>query len=442
MQKGTFMSNLRLYMKQAWNLMQQNKLFTGIYVMGTALAIATTMIMAIVYYVKIAPIYPEVNRDRTLVMELAREKVGTTTNMSRWSLKAVKEWFYPLKNAEVVSVEIKNSGASNYIQPKDGSGDFKIYTKYVDVNFFQVYDFRFVEGKPFSEVELQSAIHTAVITDAMAKRLYGDATGVVGKTFTMNYIDYRVAGVVEAPSFLCKRSFAQIYFPYSVHKRMNQAWGSSGMMGTFEITMVVKDDWQEAALREEIKELYRKYNTAQDKVELQQLDQPRSFALTVFQTSVSEEAFDWKTVFKKFGLTLLILLLVPALNLSGMIAGCMESRLSEMGVRKSFGASKSSLLGQVMWENLLLTLVGGLLGLMLAWTTLYACRDWLFALFDDRPVLAIEGVSTSVSGEMLFAPSIFLAAFFFCLVLNLLSALIPAWNSLRNPIIQSLNEKR
>ena len=28
------------------------------------------------------------------------------------------------------------------------------------------------------------------------------------------------------------------------------------------------------------------------------------------------------------------------------------------------------------------------------------------------------------------------------LVLNLLSALIPAWNSLRNPIIQSLNEKR
>ena len=46
--------------------MRQNKLFTSIYVAGTALAIATTMIMAIVYYVKIAPIYPEVNRNRTL----------------------------------------------------------------------------------------------------------------------------------------------------------------------------------------------------------------------------------------------------------------------------------------------------------------------------------------------------------------------------------------
>ena len=432
---------IKQYMKQAWNLMRQNKLFTGIYVVGTALAIATTMIMAIVYYVKIAPVYPEVNRDRTLFMELAREKVGTSTNMSPWSLKAVKEWFYPLKNAEVVSAEIKNYG-NEFIQPMDGSGDFKIYTKYIDTNFFQVYDFRFVEGKPFTEADLQSAIPTAVITDAMARRLYGDATGAVGKTFTMNYVDYRVVGVVEAPSFLCKQSFAQIYFPYTLLTGYDHSGGRSKMLGVFNVTMVAKDKEQEAALREEIKELYRKYNTSQDEVELIQLEQPRSFALTVFQTSVSDEAFAWKAVFKKLGLTLLVLLLVPALNLSGMIAGRMETRLSEMGVRKSFGAHRNGLLGQVMWENLLLTLAGGLLGLILAWTALYACRDWLFALFDDRPVLAIEGVSTSVSGEMLFAPSIFLAAFLLCLLLNLLSALIPAWNSLRNPIIQSLNEKR
>ena len=432
---------IKQYMKQAWNLMKQNKLFTGIYVVGTALAIATTMIMAIVYYVKIAPVYPEVNRDRTLFMELAREKVGTSTNMSPWSLKAVKEWFYPLKNAEVVSAEIKNYG-NEFIQPMDGSGDFKIYTKYIDTNFFQVYDFRFVEGKPFTEADLQSAIPTAVITDAMARRLYGDATGAVGKTFTMNYVDYRVVGVVEAPSFLCKQSFAQIYFPYTLLTGYDHSGGRSKMLGVFNVTMVAKDKEQEAALREEIKELYRKYNTSQDEVELIQLEQPRSFALTVFQTSVSDEAFAWKAVFKKLGLTLLVLLLVPALNLSGMIAGRMETRLSEMCVRKSFGAHRNGLLGQVMWENLLLTLAGGLLGLILAWTALYACRDWLFALFDDRPVLAIEGVSTSVSGEMLFAPSIFLAAFLLCLVLNLLSALIPAWNSLRNPIIQSLNEKR
>ena len=40
---------------------------------------------------------------------------------------------------------------------------------------------------------------------------------------------------------------------------------------------------------------------------------------------------------------LLVLLLVPALNLSGMIASRMESRLAEMGVRKSFGAGRGKL---------------------------------------------------------------------------------------------------
>ena len=82
------------------------------------------------------------------------------------------------------------------------------------------------------------------------------------------------------------------------------------------------------------------------------------------------------------------------------------------------------------------------MGLLIAWGALYAFRNWIFALFDDLPILAIEGVSTTVSGEMIFAPIIFLAALLLCLALNILSALIPAWLSLRHPIIQSLNEKR
>lgn len=51
-------------------------------------------------------------------------------------------------------------------------------------------------------------------------------------------------------------------------------------------------------------------------------------------------------------------------------------------------------------------------------------------------------MTTRVSGEMLLAPLVFVAALSFCVMLNLLSALLPAWHSLRRPIIQSLNEKR
>lgn len=34
------------------------------------------------------------------------------------------------------------------------------------------------------------------------------------------------------------------------------------------------------------------------------------------------------------------------------------------------------------------------------------------------------------------------AAALFCLLLNLISALIPAWNALRHPIVESLNEQK
>ena len=120
----------------------------------------------------------------------------------------------------------------------------------------------------------------------------------------------------------------------------------------------------------------------------------------------------------------------------------MESRLSEMGVRKSFGADRGGLLSQVMWENLLLTLLGGVLGLLLAWFALYTCREWVFMILEDWAEPVPEGVNVLVSGEVLFAPAVFVVALLFCILLNLLSALIPAWYALRKPIVYSLNEKR
>ena len=57
------------YFRQALALMREERLFSGIYIVGMALAIAFTMVMAVVYYIKLAPIYPEANRARTVYFE-------------------------------------------------------------------------------------------------------------------------------------------------------------------------------------------------------------------------------------------------------------------------------------------------------------------------------------------------------------------------------------
>jgi len=187
------------------------------------------------------------------------------------------------------------------------------------------------------------------------------------------------------------------------------------------------------SLKNEAKAVVDRYNSSQDEYELSLLQYPVDH--TVY--SLGDQGYDDEFTIGNFllgvGVILLVLLLVPALNLSGMISGRMEERLAEMGVRKSFGATPGTLMAQVLWENLILTLLGGILGFGFAYIAL-KCGITEF-LNDD-----IDKASV-VTDEMIMAPAIFAFTFAVCAILNLMSALIPAYRSLRRPIVQSLKEK-
>ena len=146
----------------------------------------------------------------------------------------------------------------------------------------------------------------------------------------------------------------------------------------------------------------------------------------------------WQLI-KHYASIFFVLLFVPALNLCGIVAGRMERRTAEMAVRKTFGARRSTLLNQVVTENLVLTTIGGIIGLVLSWLAIYAFRREILGLFFDNSTLTSAPI---VSGEMLFAPTLFLGAFAAVVVLNLLAAVVPAWWSLRKPIVESMMEKR
>lgn len=435
---------LKLYMKQAWMLLRQNPLFSTLYIVGTGLAIGITMLVAEIYYVKLAPVYPEQNRARTLYLTQVEFKIGEMQWNSSLSYNAYRDWMLPLENKESLSATYYSWNMEReYIQPGDRSGDFSVQVKYTDPAFFRIYGFRFLAGNPFTESDLASGIHVAVLADDVARRLFGSADSALGQTISLGFVRYRVCGVVRSASYLTPRSYAQVYMPYSVVPGYEkEKYAEYPNIGNFEITFLVKDDAQAGALHAEIADLVRRLNLEhKDECEINIWEQPMSHVLSVFQEYPNLE-FDFWAKVRFFGLLLLVLLLVPALNLSGLIASRMEGRLPEMGVRKSFGAGRNRLLGQVMWENLLLTLLGGVLGLVLAWTFIYAGREWFFSLLQEYAEPFPEGVDAYVSGEMLFAPLVFLCAFLLCVVLNLLSALLPAWQSLRKPIVQSLFERR
>ena len=155
-----------------------------------------------------------------------------------------------------------------------------------------------------------------------------------------------------------------------------------------------------------------------------------SFAKSVLKklATLSASAFIESTILQ-FSIILFILLLVPALNLSGITLSRMRRRMAELGVRRAFGATQGTILWQVLSENMVLTLLGGLLGLAMSYGAMLLLRDWLLVTS-----LGKTGLSTGM-----FNGAVFIAAFLFCLVLNLFSAGLPAWRMSRLNITDSIN---
>ncbi len=430
------------YIKQAWELMKQNPLFSSLYIIGTAMAICFTTVMAVAYYVKLAPLYPEYNRNLTYYNDHVRVETPDSKNIvnSGFSYTSLRDWLYPLKNVEAVSGTIQEAD-EHWIHPSEGN-DFSVSAIYTDPGFFKIYEFEFIEGTSFSQADFDSGVRTVVISDKLAQKAFHQTTGVVGKMLNYDMNDYRVCGVVKAGSKLGSMSYSDVYLPYKTLPSYQQTFYYDEV-GAFFVRFKVKNKAQAEALQEELDAVIANVNQQNNGEKTVSTRPMRPHFSMVFDDLYWGNGYkvNFWILLKYFLPILMVLLLIPALNLSGMISSRMEDRLAEMGVRKSFGASRSVLLSQVMWENLILTLAGGLVGLIIAWSMLLLGKSWIFTLFEDYPD-ALYDNSVTVTGEMLFSPTVFITALLVCIIINLLSALIPAWNSLRKPIVSSLNEKK
>ena len=117
---------------------------------------------------------------------------------------------------------------------------------------------------------------------------------------------------------------------------------------------------------------------------------------------------------------------------------------AEIGIRRGFGATKRQLIGMVMRENLVLTLTGGVIGLILAWIITSTAGNFLLKLtpMGNFSSSSFGSNSSIVTSEMAFAPLLFVAALAICLVLNILSAWIPARRAMNRQITESINSNR
>jgi putative ABC transport system permease protein len=97
-------------------------------------------------------------------------------------------------------------------------------------------------------------------------------------------------------------------------------------------------------------------------------------------------------------------------------------RSSEIGVRKAFGASSKTLVYQFIIENLILTFLGGMIGVVLSIVVMYFINDAQF----------IANLSLSLNFTVLGY------AFLTCIFFGLLSGVYPAWRMSKLNIVTAL----
>ncbi len=434
------MNDMR-YFRQALAMMREEKLYSAMYIAGTALAVAFVMLIAEVYYVKVADIAPESRRSTTYWLDCLEYQNKDLQYMAIITHDMYRDLFLTMKTPEeVMAIMPMSSSRSPYIKLADGKHDREVNLKKTEPRFFRFFDLRFVEGAPFTQDDFDNGRNLAVITEELRDLIFGHEQEAVGKTVNVCNIEWRVCGVVETPSVLMEQAAADVYVMYSA-EGINQLYSCDWYGLPLALYFSVPSSCR-AAFMDELKTVEARYNAVHR-------DQPVDVTarLTTYRHQVLE-SFGY--MFAGYGenhywwLTpvtlLLLLLIVPALNLSGMVASRMERRLPEMAIRKAFGAKRRWLLRQVIVENMVLTLIGGFVGLCLAWTALYGWRDWVFYILSDNR--SLYAATPIIRGEMLFGPLIFLVALLVCMALNVLAATMPAWWSLKKPIVESMMLKK
>ncbi len=422
---------IKIYLKQAIYQLQENKLLSFISIAGTAMAIAMIMVMVIVQRVEVANYAPEVNRDRTLHMKwmsTAWPNSPGSTN-GPMSLRTAKECFKELTTPEAVCVYSPPGG--NLLASVQGGELMSVDVLQSDEALWTVFEFAFLSGKPYDLADCESGIAKVVITESVARKLFG-TTDVVGRTMSLDYADYTVCGVVKDVSQLASTAYAQAWIPYSTSNITDLTW--SVTMGMMRVAILARSVDDFPAIGEEVERLRLKYNESLGDRYVQYRDQPDTQFVYNNRKWANLEP-DIKGIIIQYVLVIFLLLLVPAINLSGMTLSRMRKRYPELGVRRSFGATKGELLNQILLESMVLTLIGGVVGLLLSYGSIYVLNDLLFAKSENS---FLNGTNT-VSASTLFDPVIFGGAFLFCLLLNLLSSGVPAWRASRQNIVNALN---
>ena len=409
----------RNYLLTAWKVFMRRKLFTAINLLCIVLTLVVLMVVTALLQNTFFPTGVEGKSGRFVQMILMESSHSTKNNRRNglFGYKVIEQYLKPLQGkggVEAVSATLFPQSVSVYQEGRVS----EVMMRRVDAEYWKILDFNLLAGRlPTQDDDAQGRM-VAVLNASTARRLFpglpylDQKVSVGGQLFT-------VIGVVEDALHL--NAYADIWTPITTLPSTEYKGETYGM---FTVMVLGRTAADLPAIKQQLISVARTVPP----VDPNKMDRNRFWGdtkLEVFARTLTSSRAEDAGVGKLLTAIVVLMLLfmaLPALNLVNLNMGRILERSSEIGVRKAFGATSAQLVAQLVLENVLLCLAGGVIGLAAAAGVL-----WWLENSGLIPYLRVQ-LNLAVFGYGLLLT----------LVFGVLSGVIPAWKMSRLAPVQAL----
>lgn len=232
----------------------------------------------------------------------------------------------------------------------------------VTANYFVVNNLtEFQLGDSLTQQDVDNRARVAVLGSDIAQDLFEDSFPV-GQSVRINGVSYEVVGVLAESGSQFSNSDSDVYIPLSTaHSRLYTQRSRHGGRAVSVITVQAVSEQETDAAVEQVTETLRRrhgivYADDDDFNIFSQTD-----LLATFNTVTA-------TLTAFLGAIAGISLLVGGIGIMNIMLVSVTERTREIGIRKAIGALRRDILSQFLLESVLLSLVGGFLGIVLGWS--------------------------------------------------------------------------
>jgi predicted permease len=387
-------------------LLLKNPGFTAVAALSLALGIgANTVVFCWIQNVLLRPL-PGVQDQEELVVLAGRRGDAMWDTVSYPDLKdyaKAKDVFAGVIGSQVTPAFLRANGTKQWM-----------YGQVVTANFFDVLGVRAALGRTFlpEEDEGPGGQPVVVLSHGFWKRNFGGDPGVVGRSVEVNRKPFTVVGVTPE-QFHGTMSGLQCDFwaPLAMHREVAN-------FGSWDVR---NDRWLHTQARLAPGVSRARAQAAMDVVsrQLEQAypDQNREVRLRVlplWKSPYGGQAVFLPVLSVLVAVSISVLLIVTA-NVANLLLARAAGREKEIAIRLAMGGGRGRLLRQLLTENVLLALVGGGLGVVLAsWVAgsflalvppTYLPIGYMFGV-DGRTLVVTLGLSLAAGLLFGFAPAL------------------------------------